>query len=225
MRTAFVLGAIAAITSVASATVSYSDGTFSLSGANSWAVETLGQGSASASQSASGNPGTARQVNLTTGGNGGDTIWAFSRFGSTTATRYEPANQGAILSLSWTIDARLTQGGGDGQALWLALKQGQLIYVADAHVTGSSGQWNTFGGSGILAADFARLDGQSGTPDFSVAGAPIRFGFVNGNSTTGGSYSTAALYDNWSVTVNTVPAPATCLLAGSLVMAGRRRRA
>lgn len=224
MRSAFVLGAIAVSASVASANVTYSDGTFSLSGSNAWAVETLGQGGASASQSVSGNPGTAREVDLTTGTNSGDTIWAFSRFGSTTATRYEPANQGAILSLSWSIDARFTSGfGGDGQALQLALKQGQLIYVADYHVTGSSGQWNTFGAAGLGANDFARLDGQAGTPNFTTSGAPIRFGFVNGNSTTGGTYSTAALYDNWSVTVTNAPAPGACLVLGAGLLARRRR--
>lgn len=225
MRTALAIGAIVAASSVALADVTLSDGVFSTTGSNAWALESVGVGSASASQSASGNPGAARQVSLTTGSNAGDTIWGFSRFGAATATRYEPASQGAIVSLTWSIDARLTQGGGDGQALWLALKQGQLIFVADGHVTGSSGAWNTFGGASIVASAFSRLDGQGGLPDFSTSGAPIRFGFVNGNTTTGGTYSTAALYDNYTLrVVQKVPVPGACVMLGLLLWPSRRRR-
>lgn len=220
--------AIVAGASLAHASVTFSDTEFATSGGLAWVLEPVVRGTggaAAAAQSTLGNPGKARQIDLTTGTAPGDTIWGFSRFGTTTATRYEPATSGPITSLTWSIDARLSGGGfGDGQAIVLALKQGQLIYTADYHVTGSSGNWITVGGSGITAADFTRLDGQFGIPDFSAAGAPIRFGFASGNSTTGGSYSTQALFDNWSVTVNPVPAPGACLaLAGLLGL--RRRRA
>ena len=61
------------------------------------------------------------------------------------------------------------------------------------------------------------------TPDFSVNGAPIRFGF-----TTGSIGDSAAGYDNFSVTVNLVPEPASggALAAiGTLLLRRRRPRA
>ncbi|MBI1189217.1 MAG: hypothetical protein GC200_00835 [Tepidisphaera sp.] len=225
----FACALIAGAASLAQASVTYSDTEFSDSGNAAWVMEqvVIGTGgSASGVQSVFGNPGKARQVNLTTGSAGGDTIWGFSRYGIVMANRYDPFTQGAITSITWSIDARLSGGGfGDGQAVELALKQGQIIYGADYHVTGSSGNWITLGGSGITAADFHRLDGQPGSPNFSATGAPIRFGFASGNSTTGGAYATEATYDNWSVIVNPVPAPGACLaFAGLAGFAGLRRR-
>ncbi len=191
-----------------------------------WGFETvqLGTGgSGSAVQvTGVGNPGKARRVTLSP--NGGGTIWGFSRYGNTLATRYVPSVDGAILSLNFTFDARLTAGGGDGQAVVVALKQGQVIYGASYAVTGSSGAWATFAQAGLVASDFSRLDGQVGVPNFTSTGAPIRFGFASGNSAPSGSYTTVADYDNFAVTIVQVPAPGAAGLMAVVGLMGVRRR-
>lgn len=227
-----VLGVLscAALVSAAGADVVFSDTEFANS---NWALETVftgptgNTGSATAAQSAAtGNPGNARRVTLTTGGSFGDTVSAFSRYGTTQATRFDPTTQGAINAVSWTIDARFVTGtfAGAGQGLVLGLKQGTVIYGADYHVTGSSGSWATSSATGMTAASFSRLDGLTGTPDFSAAGLPIRFGFIASNSNGGGQYSTTVDYDNFSVTVTQVPAPGAALILGIAGAALRRRR-
>lgn len=170
-----------------------------------------------------GNPGKARRVTLSP--NAGGTIWGFSRYGNTLATRYVPSVDGAIASINFSFDARLVSGSGDGQAVMVALKQGQVIYGASYSVTGSSGGWATFAQTGLVASDFLRLDGLAGVPNFSETGAPIRFGIASGNSAPNASYTTVADYDNFVVTIVQVPAPgAAGLLAAAAVLAARRRR-
>lgn len=231
MKNALVLVSVCGVcVSAASADVVLSDTEFVNS---NWALETVfsgptgGTGSAVAAQSAAtGNPGNARRVTLTTGGSFGDTVSAFSRFGTTQATRYDPATQGAFSSVSWTIDARFVTGtfAGAGQGLLLGMKQGTVIYGADYHTTGSSGTWGTFSAGGLTAASFTRIDGAPGTPDFSATGLPIRFGFIAGNSNGGGAYSTTVDYDNFSVTITQVPVPATAAALGLGVVGALRRR-
>lgn len=208
------------------ADVTLSDSTFANA---SWVSENVLQGTGAAvtaTQSTAGNPGTARRVTLVTGDALGDTTSSFQRFGTTQATRYDPITQGAIVSIDWSMDARFVTGSffGAGQGTGLALKQGTVIYIADYTTTGSSGQWITNSATGLTAASFARLDGASGTPDFSSTGAPIRFGFVAANSNGGGPYTTTVDYDNWSVNI-IVPSPAgASAFALCAVMTLRRRR-
>lgn len=216
----------ALVASFAFADVTYSDGTFQNS---NWGFETLtiggGSSSANAGQSSgTGNPGFARRVSHVTVL--GETLYTFNRFGTTVATRYEPATQGAILSLDWSIDARWDSGSfaGQGQAIMLGAKQGQTIFYADYDITGSNGAWITNSGLGLTAASFAPLTG-SAVLDFSAAGAPIRFGFVTGNGATGATYSNTVDYDNFNLVVRTVPSAGvlpTMAMAG-LAMARRRR--
>jgi hypothetical protein len=218
---------LSALAAPANADVVFSDGAFSPS---VWVVEPINIGSGgivNVSQVSTGNPGDARRVNITLGSQPGDTTWVFSRYGNNTATRYEPTTSGAIATINWGIDARFVDGSfpGQGQAILLGLRQGNVNYVADADITGSSGAWSSFGATGLTASSFQRLDGLAGTPDFAGTAAPIRFGFVSGNSTTGGSYFTTVDYDNWFVEV-IVPAPGSLALAGAgCVLIARRRRA
>lgn len=217
---------VALVASFASADVTYSDGTFQNS---NWGFETVviggGSSTASASQSAAtGNPGSARRVNHST--ILGETLYTFSRFGTTVATRYEPATQGAILSLDWSIDARWVSGSfaGAGQAIMLGAKQGQTVFYADYDITGSSGAWVTNSATGLTAASFLPLTG-SAVLDLSASGAPIRFGFVTGNSASGLSYTNTVDYDNFNLVVRTVPSVGvlpTLAMAG--LAAARRRR-
>ncbi len=221
-----ILASLVACAPSAHADVVFSDGTFSTS---VWVNETVivgTGGTVAVSQQATGNPGFARRIDLTTGNAIGDTTWAFSRFGNNLATRYEPATQGSIQSISWTIDARFVTGTffGSGQTVALGLRQNNINYYADIDVTTSSGQWITINGTGLTASSFQRLDGLAGTPDLTASGAPIRFGFVSGNSNGGSPFSTSVDYDNWEVSV-VVPAPASMVVASvGLVTLVRRRR-
>jgi len=217
--------AAALVTSVACADVTYSDGTFQNS---TWGFETVTLGGATstanaAQSSGTGNPGFSRRVNHTT--QVGETIYALHRFGVNTATRYEPALQGAILTLDWSIDARWASGsfGGDGQAIMLGAKQGMTIFFADYDITGFTGAWVTNTAVGLTAASFLPLTG-SGSINFSAGGAPIRFGYITGNSTTGFVYNNTVDYDNFNLVVRSVPGVGVLpALAGGLLFARRRR--
>lgn len=211
-----------ACASVATADVTFSDTEFNN---GDWGFETATiapGGSSAGTQTGGGNPGNARQ--LTNSVNSGGTVFGFSRYGTTLGTRYELNTQGAIASVDWTIDSRWLSGiGGQGHSIGLGVKQGTVVYIADFEITGSSGNWNTHGGIGLTAADFSPLIAGPAI-DFSSTGAPLRFGFIVGNSSTGGAYTNAVLYDNFSFTVHSVPAPGAGGLAVLAAVAGLRRR-
>ncbi|MBS0197585.1 MAG: hypothetical protein JSR77_12595 [Planctomycetes bacterium] len=204
----------------------FSDGNFA---AGTWTTETYpsgGGGTASSSQSVgTGNPGNALRVLDTVNASAGSQISAFHRYGSTAATRYDPLTQGAIGALKFDLDYRMVSGFGQGQGLSVALKQGTFVYVAAFSVTGSTGDWGHKTASGLTAASFSRLDGGAGLPDFSATAVPMRFGFVTSNSSTGSGYSITVDYDNFSVRVTSVPAPATAAALLGLCALPRRRRA
>lgn len=193
---------VLAASTCASAMVTYQDGTFSNS---SWVIETftLGAGGSGSGVQVSGVgiPGEARRVTSSVAGSSGSSIIQFHRYGTTQATRYDPAALGEIGSIDFDIDARMVSGFGQGQAVSIALKQGQVVYVGPGMITGSSGLWVHRSLRNLNAADFTRVDGQPGSPDFSVAGEPIRFGFFTSNTSTGGAYTIVADYDNFAVRV------------------------
>lgn len=215
---------------IATASVTYTDGTFTNS---NWGFETFvegsGGGSGSASQSlGTGNPGDARRVTLTTGAVVGDGIYTLSRFGTTLPTRYEPTTQGAITTLDFSIDARFVTGTftGAGQAVYLGAKQGTTIYGVYMGVTGSAGGWTTLSATGITPSSFLYLSGPSAAFDASASGAPIRFGFISANGNGGSPYTTTVDYDNFNLVVNNVPTPGVlaCASAAGVLSLRRRRR-
>ncbi|MFN7022099.1 MAG: hypothetical protein ACK4WH_12335 [Phycisphaerales bacterium] len=208
----------------ACADVVYSDGEFVPS---TWGFETvvLGTGGTSAAaQVGAGNPGNARR--LTNSVNAGGTVYGFSRYGTTQAVgRYDPSVAGAIASVDWSLESLFVSGGdAGGQAVMLGAKQGAIVYAADVGQTGTGAGWVTHGAVGLTEADFQPLNGAAPI-DFSASGAPLRFGFIVGNSGAE-SFTSVAVYDNFSVTLRAVPAPGAAGLAGvaALGLACRRRR-
>lgn len=228
MRTTIATLALCAVSASTLANVVYSDGTFNNA---DWGFETVivgTGGSASASQSSgTGNPGSARRSSITTGNAVGDGTYAIHRFGTTLGTRYVASTQGAIDSINFSIDARFVTGTftGAGQGVYAQAKQGTNIYIAYIGVTGSSGAWTTLSDTGILASDFIQISGSATPIDFSVAGAPIRFGFASANGNGGSPYSTTVDFDNFNLEVVTVPAPGVAALAilGATGFMRRRR--
>lgn len=222
MRAAWMVLSIGSAAGVAGADVVFSDADFNPA---NWGFETvmLGPGGTSAaSQVAGGNPGTARRVRNDV--NAGGTIYGFSRYGTTTGTRYDPATQGEIASLDFSIDFRFIDGaGGDGHAIMLGAKQGTFVYAAAMSITGSSGAWGTWSATGLTAADFVSLNGGP-VIDLTPTGGFIRFGFIAGNSAPGDAYFNRVDYDNFLVRVRQVPSPGPAALLCIGLGAMRRRR-
>jgi len=216
---------LSAGSTVAGAAVTFSDTEFAVA---DWGFETIvsGPGGTSVpSQVTGGNPGFARQLVNTVNAGGGATIFGLSRYGTTNGTRYVPATDGAIASVDWSIDSRWLSGlGGQGQSITLGAKQGQVVYYADYDITGSSGAWTGHGALSLVAGDFQPRS--AGAPiDFSATGAPLRFGFIVGNSGDG-AYDNTVVYDNFSVTIRNIPGPGGVAMGavGVGLLMGRRRR-
>ena len=212
-------------TSVTRADVTFSDSVFNNT---DWSVNTVNiatGGTSVGAQAAGGNPGTGREVTNTMNLLG--TIYSFHAYGSTPATTYQPSVDGAVASVEWTIDGRWLSGiGGQGQGIALGAMQGGNLYYADYDITGSTGAWNTFLATGLVSSDFTPFNGGPAI-DFSAGGAAIRFGFVVGNYAPDQAYFNTCIYDNYSVTIRTVPTPAagaTVLGMGGLGMLRARRR-
>jgi hypothetical protein len=216
------IAAVGAGGGLAHADVTYTDGTFNPS---VWGFEVVGGGSSTPSQVASGgNPGAYRQINQSVPANTG-WFYGFSRYGTNTATRYDPATQGAISSVDFSIDGRLISTvGGQIPGVGMGIKQGSLVYVQTAFANLGNASWGTVASTGLTPADFMCVNG-SGTVDFSASGGPLRFGFVTINASfsaqpTGG----VSEYDNYNVVVHQVPAPGAIALVGVGMLAASRRR-
>lgn len=161
-----------------------------------------------------GNGGTVTATRETTGGNPGafrkittivndappySTVMSFHHY---LPAAYDPSMQGAILSIDYSEDAMMFQGGGDGQGAAAALRQDGLVYTGPRFGAVES-TWTHHGWVGLRAVDFNRWpNAPAAHPDFSTNGSPIEVGFMRGNSTYSGGYTIAAGIDNWSFTIH-----------------------
>ena len=217
--------ALSAFAGVANATVQFSDSQFETT---TWVTETISNnGTFAVSQSiGTGNGGPARAIDITTGAALGDTVAIFSRYGNTTATRYEPIVSGAITSVDLQMDVKLfaTSLVGEGPEIYLGLKQGNIIYRTAVGFDVTPSVWTEILHIGYTASDFVRADGAAGTPDFAGSAAPIRFGFVSVQRNDGTAFTTSSQYDNFCVYVQNVPAPGAAALAGLAGLVALRRR-
>lgn len=210
----------------AHADITFSDSTFNNADWNVHAVATGAAATSVGTQTGGGNPGTGREVTNTLSQPA--LLYAMHAYGTTAATTYQPAIDGAIGTVDYTIDAQWLAGiGGQGHGIALGALQGMNLYYGIYSITGSSGTWGTYANAGMTAADFVPFNGGPAI-DFSASGAPIRFGFVVGNSAPDQPYFNTVIYDNFSVTIHTIPSPAAgTLLALSLagLTTSRRRKA
>lgn len=218
---------VAVVAGSANATIQFSDGGFDTA---TWVTETISAGGTfAASQSlGTGNGEPSRHLEISTGSNVGDTVAIFSRYGNTTATRYDPLVFGAISSIELQMDYKMVSSSlvGSGPDLYFGIKQGNVIYRASLGAAVTPNVWTEFLHVGFTPADFVRADGGVGTLDFSATAAPIRFGFVSVQSNAGEAFTTATEYDNFCVYVDNVPAPGAAALlgvAGGFVSRRRRR--
>ncbi len=187
-----------------------------------------------------GNPDSYLRVNLSTTA-GGDNIWVFHALDG---MLYDPSTQGAIQDLTGGMDGALLAAlPGQTQAAGLAFRQDGHVFLHGGSV-GQLGVWerihfeNVVGlGSPTPCLQFYLDIGFTcepidathffshtapGGPDFSASGSPIEWGFFTANS--GGIFDITGGYDNFSLTLNTVPEPATLLLFASGALAFGLRR-
>jgi len=194
----------------AAADVIFQDGTFSSA---TWRLEVQGQGAGgevvTEARDSGGLPGKCMRVtNRVNAGSAAtpSAIAGFHRYGADFATRYDPYMQGAITSLSYELAWVAVQGIEPGQWVRVALKQSTFVYAAAGDfTTATPGHVGSTSQSELTSADFSRVDGLPGQPNFSASGPPIRFGFVTANSTTGAAASNTVDYDNFTVTIVQTP--------------------
>jgi hypothetical protein len=207
-----------AITAAARADVTFSDSVFP--NANWPTIQITGTGSSTSIQiTTGGNPNEARQITTTVASGFPSSVFAFHQFGNTTGTIYTPSSQGPITSIIASMDCLAISG---QQGLAFAIKQATVFYYAAPVTASDIVAYNTDAAT-LTAADFVRLDGQPGNPNF-VNGQSMRFGIFSFNSTAqdGNGFTTVANVDNWSM--HLVPAPSSLALLGLGAAAFRRRR-
>jgi len=97
---------------------------------------------------------------------------------------YDPAVQGAIGGIDYAVDRIEIDPPFVGAAIGarFAVFQDGRRYIANAVTTFTNTQWELHRLECLKPEDFEPING--GFPDFSVAGAPLTFGFVRSNSNT-----------------------------------------
>ncbi len=115
---------------------------------------------------------------------------------------YDPSTQGAILSIDYSEDSIMLEGGGDGQGSGPTLEQDGVVFVAPRFLTPET-EWTPHVLTGLTQDDFAVWDDPDHHPDFSINGSPIFFGFQRGNATYSGGYTIVGGIDNWTTTLHT----------------------
>ena len=132
-----------------------------------------------------------------------------------TPMSYDMSVQGAINSLVFEMDAKVDSAPQvNAIGFRFLVEQDGIFYESNTDgviLVGTS--WNSINEI-LTATDFVAIGGAN-NPDFSIAGSPIRFGYVTGNggSNTGRTLQAVGGVDNWSVSF--VPIPATVWLFGS----------
>lgn len=219
------------VSSIAAANVTFSDSTFNLSDYSITKYQTNGI-DVTATQTSSGNPGPALQIEMHVPRTFESVIRA-TQYIINTNFRYDPSVQGAITSIDVSEDLRgvITQngasipfnpvGGSHGGGLML-IRQGEHLYtnligIAGPPVVGN----NNFGSThadGLKASDFGLVTDAAtlkidDTQHPSFTNGVLEFGVptgIYGTNLFGFPETTAvASIDNLSFTISTVPEPET----------------
>lgn len=196
------------IASVGAQCLSAVDGDFT-----AWSWSTSGPAGASYVMSGSGNPGACFEArNYVPSISGGHIRQLFVK----NDLVWDPSTQGAIDTISMRIDTASVQAWGEGHGVGLLVEQNGVIFIACCSscytVTGTSSAWHTLSISGCTSSVLAPPSNPQLHPDFSAAGAPIRFGFAVINSTPTFT-PIVQRYDNWRLNVY-IAAPATVTVLG-----------
>ena len=198
--------------------VAFTDGAFDL---NNYQITTYNPSSlvATAVQNPSaGNPGAALEIQITFPAPQGVTYEVDQAFVNTSFT-YNPATQGAIASISASVDKAFPTAIGGATSTFRPLIEQNGNYYLGAISGPSTAGFTTIAQAGLTAADFQLFDYTQGQfnaqqhPDFSASGSSLQFGLAsrvyNYNSTT-----VEILYDNLAIVVH--PAQASTLGAAAV---------
>ncbi len=178
-----------------------------------------------------GNTGTALSITAIAPSGVGDTAIAFINAGFS----YNPST-GAIASISASVDKNFSTSftvSDFGSAFHPTIEQDGVYYVASIAgptLDGTTTGYATIAQTGLTAADFQQFDFATGSfvpgaPNFS--GDPMFFGLTQIFGFQGDAdFGAEADYDNFTLTINSVPEASTwALLAlglGAAGLAGRR---
>jgi RHS repeat-associated protein len=147
-----------------------------------------------------GNPGQYRFMNHAWGGDNPTAVsHTYEPF------TYNPATQGAIISLDYSEDNITNSFNGIvGGGINLRQNGDNFYYQFESL---NNQQWQTRTALSIKATDFFAADGQhpGKIPDFSLTGAPIQFGYVRSN-TIPNFQSIDHSIDNWRVAIRVADA-------------------
>ena len=140
---------------------------------------------------------------------------------------YDPSTQGAITSISASVDKDLSSNPADpggGNTFHPLIKQDGIYYLAaiPGPVIPASGDtgYNSLSQTGLVASNFVSFDfatGIAGTANPNFGGDPMLFGLGQEFGTGTGGDTLIANYDNLNLTLSTAvatPEPSSLLLLG-----------
>jgi hypothetical protein len=134
-------------------------------------------------------------------------------FAASSSATYDPAAQGAIVSIDYNSDCLLMLPNPSNHSVQptLLIEQGDRRFAASTRSSCQGGIWGSFFVerlAGLTAGDFVLLDGpacasQAACPDFSAGASPLRFGFTSTVDLLPGEPAADISYgiDNWQVKV------------------------
>lgn len=120
-----------------------------------------------------------------------------------TSANYSPSDA-PICSIDFAFDGIHYPGPAGGAVRYsLLISQAGSYYKQTLGTDVFVGPWTSYIALGILPQGFTKVTGPGpAIPDFSCAGGPMTFGFLTGNSASGGPHTKVSSIDNWLVTLN-----------------------
>ena len=219
------LAAMLTLTPITHAAVVFSDGEFNL---DNWDTTKLYKGSGGSislsQQTTGGIPGEFVQINHVL--NPDSALYGtYIRSGAA----YNPATDGAIVSIDFSINYKNFQTSAAGVGFGIALIQDEQIYYDFRSLSGTVTGWQLDQKYNLQVENFGLLVDTGNlyvsdfnqNPDFGPTGSMLEFGFFTYRS---GSTNQNVGFDNWMVSIEPVPEPTTfaLLTLGGLLFKKRR---